>query len=547
QGESIILVERNSKGRVLTVLTPFRATDNTRGVNCLECHNVTPGAVNGAIRVSYSLQRYDDGLKKEVIFNIVSNLFFSFLGLILINLLITKWVVKPIDSLMRVVNLRAQGNISARADIHNPDELGKLADGFNIMADNVDASIQRELANAADLQQKVDELLTVVNRVTDGDFHTKISFSGDDSIGELAGSLQIMIDYIRISIDEKKQTVEELKQKVDKILSLVTQVSHGDLTQGILIQGDDAIAQLAVGVQAMTDSLNDLVVQIQLSMLKVGNATNEIQTSIRQVESNAVTQANNTNQIASNALNISNKSRELLTTMDSLSRVTEEAAKSAQTSHSGLAGLEELMTDVGDAVENITFKLNILRDKASNINSVVTLIGKIADQTNLLSLNASIEAEKAGEYGRGFGVVAGEIRRLADQTAVSTLDIEQIIVEMQQSVTDSVASMLTFSSQVQAIVSQVQGVSQQQALIIDKVETIAPKIETVHQVTREQSMGANKITDAITLLNNSAQETVTQLQSSSRALHFLSDAESELQQSIARFRVNGRRQSDRST
>ncbi len=87
-----------------------------------------------------------------------------------------------------------------------------------------------------------------------------------------------------------------------------------------------------------------------------------------------------------------------------------------------------------------------LSDKASNINSVLNTITKVADQTNILSLNAAIEAEKAGEAGRGFSVVATEIRRLADQTSVSTWDIEQMLKEMQSAVSASVMGMDKFSA-----------------------------------------------------------------------------------------------------
>src|SRR5258708_22470883 len=87
-----------------------------------------------------------------------------------------------------------------------------------------------------------------------------------------------------------------------------------------------------------------------------------------------------------------------------------------------------------EASGSITAKLAVLSEKTTNINSVVTTITKVADQTNLLSLNAAIEAEKAGEYGLGFAVVAMEIRRLADQTAVATYDIEKMVKEMQSAV-----------------------------------------------------------------------------------------------------------------
>src|SRR5438093_6429155 len=106
------------------------------------------------------------------------------------------------------------------------------------------------------------------------------------------------------------------------------------------------------------------------------------------------------------------------------------------------------MHHVMEAAGSINAKLAVLNEKASNINQVVTTITKVADQTNLLSLNAAIEAEKAGEFGRGFAVVASEVRRLADQTAVATYDIEQTVKEIQSAVSAGVMGMVKFSEEV---------------------------------------------------------------------------------------------------
>src|SRR5688572_32151975 len=120
--------------------------------------------------------------------------------------------------------------------------------------------------------------------------------------------------------------------------------------------------------------------------------------------------------------------------------------------------MEGTMRLIMDASGAITAKLAVLSEKTANINSVVTTITKVADQTNLLSLNAAIEAEKAGEYGRGFAVVATEIRRLADQTAVATSDIEQIVREIQSAVSAGVMGMDRFAEEVRTGMNDVQRV-----------------------------------------------------------------------------------------
>ena len=134
-----------------------------------------------------------------------------------------------------------------------------------------------------------------------------------------------------------------------------------------------------------------------------------------------------------------------------------------------------------EAAGSINAKLAVLNEKAGNINQVVTTITKVADQTNLLSLNAAIEAEKAGEYGRGFLVVATEIRRLADQTAVATYDIEQMVKEMQSAVSAGVMGMDKFSEEVRRGMQEVQQVGGQLSQIIQQVQALAPRFEAVNE------------------------------------------------------------------
>src|SRR6185295_5496342 len=143
----------------------------------------------------------------------------------------------------------------------------------------------------------------------------------------------------------------------------------------------------------------------------------------------------------------------------------------------GLNRMDGTMRQIIDASATISSKLGLLNEKASNISSVVTTINKIADQTNLLSLNAAIEAEKAGEHGRGFSVVATEIRRLADQTAVATFDIGKMVKEIQAAVIAGVAGMDVFSGQVRRAMADVQQIGAGMTQIIRQVQTLAPRIE----------------------------------------------------------------------
>jgi len=181
----------------------------------------------------------------------------------------------------------------------------------------------------------------------------------------------------------------------------------------------------------------------------------------------------------------------------------------------------------------------VLNEKASNINQVVTTITKVADQTNLLSLNAAIEAEKAGEHGRGFVVVATEIRRLADQTAVASYDIEQLVKEMQSAVSAGVMGMDKFSEEVRRGVQEVEQVSEQLAQIISQVQALTPQFETVNEGMQSQSTGAQQISEALAQLTESAQQAVESLHQSNIVMDQLNSTANDLRTSVSRFKLNG--------
>ena len=204
--------------------------------------------------------------------------------------------------------------------------------------------------------------------------------------------------------------------------------------------------------------------------------------------------------------------------MNDVAAVAEQSAVLAGQGQTGLTHMEETMRRVMEAAGSINAKLAVLSDKAGNISQVVTTITKVADQTNLLSLNAAIEAEKAGEYGRGFAVVATEIRRLADQTAVATYDIDQMVKEIQSAVAAGVMGMDKFSEEVRRGMQEVQQVGVQLSQVIQQVQALAPRVESVNDGMQAQASGAEQITQALTQLSEAAQQTVDSLRQSSQAI-----------------------------
>ena len=168
---------------------------------------------------------------------------------------------------------------------------------------------------------------------------------------------------------------------------------------------------------------------------------------------------------------------------------------------------------------------------------MVTTIAKVADQTNLLSVNAAIEAEKAGEQGRGFLVVAREIRRLADQTAGATLDIESMVREMQAAVGTGVMEMDRFSEKVRRGVEEVVASSRQMAEIIGEVQASAGRYRSVASGMQSQSQGATTISQSMEALVTAARRTVESADEFGRTAAELRRASQMLRESVGAFRL----------
>lgn len=317
-------------------------------------------------------------------------------------------------------------------------------------------------------------------------------------------------------------------------------IAAGDLTVTIDETSEDEIGQLICSLNIMSVNLASLVSSVKKSGIQVTSSSTEISATAKQQEATVTEQAATANQISTTASEISATVQELVQTMDEVTRATETTANSASDSQTALGTMEQTMHHMMDATASIGSKLTVLSEKASNINSVVTTITKVADQTNLLSLNAAIEAEKAGEYGVGFSVVATEIRRLADQTAVATWDIEQMVKEMQSAVAAGVMGMDKFTEEVRLGVDDVGQVGSQLADIIEQVQALLPRFEEVHLGMQNQAQGAQQITESIAQLSDGTHQSAESLRQSNSSINVLHNAASLLQEGVSKFKLKDR-------
>ncbi|MBD1846551.1 MCP four helix bundle domain-containing protein [Cyanobacteria bacterium FACHB-63] len=281
---------------------------------------------------------------------------------------------------------------------------------------------------------------------------------------------------------------------------------------------------------------NALIRRLQQSVVQITTSATQIAASGKELEATVAEQLASTNEVTATAQTIASTSRKLVKTMEQVAGMAQTTATSANDSQDELVEMANVMRQLTDATAAISSKLGVMNAKANNINNVVVTITKVADQTSLLSLNAAIEAEKAGEYGAGFAVVAREIRRLANQTAVATLEIEQIVKDMQSAVSVGVMEMDKFNRSVGDSADRVSKIGDQVAKVIQQVQSLPPRFEQVSQSMETQSESASQISEAMEQLSQASHQTVDALRETNSALDQLDDAAQNLRREIVRAR-----------
>ncbi|MEH2238447.1 HAMP domain-containing methyl-accepting chemotaxis protein [Nostoc sp.] len=323
------------------------------------------------------------------------------------------------------------------------------------------------------------------------------------------------------------------------VVKLAEQISEGNLTTQVKSDPNskDEINRLLATFQTMTQNLNTLIRQVQHSGIQVTTSATQIAASGKQLEGTLIEQVASTNQVTTATKEISATSRELVSAMEQVATISQVTTTAANNSQKDILRMETTMRQLAEATSAVAARLGVISEKANNINTIIVTITKVADQTNLLSLNAAIEAEKAGEYGLGFAVVAREIRRLADQTAVATLDIEQTVKQMQSSVSTGVMEMDKFAAEVGRNIEDVGSINTQVGQIIEQVQDMNPRFEFVNHGMETQSVGAQQINDAMVLLSSTSVQAMDSLREINHAITQLNQVVQGLRQEIARFQV----------
>ncbi len=330
---------------------------------------------------------------------------------------------------------------------------------------------------------------------------------------------------------------------IRQMLQFVAKVHHGDQQIELRLNSRDELGDLAAAMNQMVCDQRHVLGQIHHAGVQVTSSTTQLAATAKEHRATILQQVDSTRTVSDSVEQITQVIGGLKTTVDQVAGMSAATAEFASHGQADLARMKDSMQQMEAASRSISGRLEAINEKTENITGVVTTITKVAEQTNLLSLNAAIEAEKAGEYGHGFNVVAREIRRLADQTAVATLDIESMVKEMQSAVAAGVMEMDKFIGVVRYSAEDVSKISGQLGRIIDQVKLLSPSFKSVKDAMEHQSTHARQIRAEMAALSEGMQQTSETLQESFLAIEQLNQAARGLQNEVERFKVtDGTRQ-----
>jgi methyl-accepting chemotaxis protein len=320
--------------------------------------------------------------------------------------------------------------------------------------------------------------------------------------------------------------------------AIAESIATGDISGIVPPGGNDEAGQLLAGVGRMSAALRETIGRLQSAGARVTEVESDVSVALARQERIVRGFSGSVADVSGAASQISSNAEQLLGATGAVTVAAREAARVADDGRHGLERMSESMRQLDEVMTAFTRKLAMIRQRAGGINAVVTTIAKVADQTNLLSVNATIEAEKAGEAGRGFRIVAQEIRRLADQTALATKDIERMVRDMQSAVSSGTMEMDRFRNEVSTRIQQVTDVSRQLAGIVAPVQSVTQALDHVHDGMENQNAGARQIRDSLDRLRVGAGQSASAVEAFVTAMNQLRASVGELNDELVRLRID---------
>jgi len=314
---------------------------------------------------------------------------------------------------------------------------------------------------------------------------------------------------------------------------------EGDLTRALDVKRDDEIGQLASAFNLFVSKIHDVISQVKGSVAQLAAAAEQMSVITSETSEGVSRQQQETDQVATAMNEMNATAHEVARSATNTASATEEADRETKSGQAVVNRTVQAMNSLASEVERAAGVIMKVEKDSESIGTVMQVIRDIAEQTNLLALNAAIEAARAGEQGRGFAVVADEVRTLASRTQESTQEIDQVIKTLQAATREAVEVMEGSRDKAKTGVEQASQAGQSLTSISRAVDNITEMSTQIASAAEEQSAVAEEINRNVVSIADVAAQTADGTNQLAQASHELANLSSQLQHLVERFKVRG--------